>query len=169
MGWASGRIQRIMRQVELREATEEDCRFLYALHCQALKPYVEQTWGWDEAWQHQYFRQRFDPSTRQIIQVGGDPIGSLSVEDRTYSLFIAYIALLPAYQGQGIGTQLIRHVLEEATQRGVPVTLTVLKVNPARTLYERLGFRITATDEQRYFMEAPAVVRANKAATALSP
>jgi hypothetical protein len=38
-------------------------------------------------------------------------------------------------------------------QRRIPVRLQVLKVNPARQLYERLGFCVTGGDEFRHQME----------------
>ena len=40
----------------LRPAVAADEERLYAIHKAALGEYVEATWGWDEAWQRQYFR-----------------------------------------------------------------------------------------------------------------
>jgi ribosomal protein S18 acetylase RimI-like enzyme len=45
-------------------------------------------------------------------------------------------------------------VLDEARRSGKPVALQVLKVNPARRLYERLGFSVTGENETLYFMKA---------------
>ena len=54
------------------------------------------------------------------------------------------IALLPDHRGRGIGARLLRDVLHEATAAGLPVRLSVERSNPARSLYERLGFRTVA-------------------------
>ncbi len=51
------------------------------------------------------------------------------------------IILLPELRGRGIGLCLIEKILERGRQTGRPVVLQVLRLNPARRLYERLGFR----------------------------
>jgi GNAT superfamily N-acetyltransferase len=117
-----------------------------------MRPYVEKTWGWDEQWQAQYFRDRFDPATREIIEGDGVPIGCISVERREHCIFFAVIEIAPDHQSRGIGTELIRDLLNEADGRGVPVELQVVKVNPARRLYERLGFAVIGETETHYLM-----------------
>ncbi|MCC9648213.1 GNAT family N-acetyltransferase [Rubrivivax sp. JA1029] len=62
--------------------------------------------------------------------------------------------LLPAYRRAGIGSRLIAEVLAEARDQGARVSLSVLKSNPARSLYERLGFTVTAECENGYSMRA---------------
>lgn len=120
-----------------------------------MQAYVAQTWGqWDEAWQSQYFRQHFKPSAHQIIVLHGQDIGAISVVRRDTDIFLGTIELLPAHQGQGIGTQLIKALIDEAHQKGIPLTLQVLKVNPARRLYERLGFSIIGETTTHYQMSA---------------
>jgi ribosomal protein S18 acetylase RimI-like enzyme len=69
-------------------------------------------------------------------------------------LFLEYVAILPEHQNQGLGSEVVRDVLRSGAERGVPVGLSVLKVNPARKLYERMGFQIIGNDEFRYYMEA---------------
>jgi ribosomal protein S18 acetylase RimI-like enzyme len=52
------------------------------------------------------------------------------------------IAVMPADRGQGVGTGLMRALLDEAARSEIEaVSLSVAKDNPARRLYERLGFR----------------------------
>ena len=140
----------------LRPATDKDYDFLYHLHRAAIRPTVEATWGWDEAFQADYFRSRWDLSRRQIIVVDGSDIGVVTLEERPGSVFLALIEIQPAYQGQGIGTAVIREVMANAHRRGLPVELHILKANArARRLYERLGFRLTEARAERYVMRAP--------------
>jgi ribosomal protein S18 acetylase RimI-like enzyme len=153
--WVGSKVRR-MNMVEpiLRDATPEDVDFLYELHRAALKKYIELTWGWDEEWQVEHFLSNFDVSWKRIIQVDGEDIGCLAVVDEGDAIFLSYIALMPGQQGRGIGTRLIKTVLHQAGERGVPVRLTVLKPNPARRLYERLGFTVYKTTETHYLMIA---------------
>lgn len=51
------------------------------------------------------------------------------------------IAVLPEYRGQGVGTQLVIQLLWAAREYYPAVSLNVRADNPARRLYERLGFR----------------------------
>lgn len=50
------------------------------------------------------------------------------------------IAVLPAYQGQGIGTQLLTSVLNIAQTVYPAISLSVRDDNPAIRLYQRIGF-----------------------------
>jgi ribosomal protein S18 acetylase RimI-like enzyme len=67
--------------------------------------------------------------------------------------FLDVIALSPEAQRRGIGSQLIRELMEDARARGVPMRLSVLLNNPARGLYERLGFRVTRVEHPRIKMQ----------------
>ncbi len=137
--------------LEFRPATAADGEFLYQLHRAAMMEYVSQTWGWDEEWQQEYFRQHFDPAASQVVQFQGHDVGVVSIIVQPSRLFIGGIEILPEYQNRGIGTAVLQGILDRARRLGKPVALQVLKVNPARALYERMGFTIrgeTATHWQ---------------------
>jgi len=140
------------QKVSLRPATQEDYDFLWWLHRATMRSYVDKTWGWDEAWQSQSFQERFNPTTREIIEFDGVPIGYIAVERRKEVIFLSSIEIAPDYQNRGIGTMLIQALLDEGRSRGVSVELYVLKVNPARRLYERLGFTIIRETETHHIM-----------------
>ncbi len=133
----------------LSPVTKEDLPWLFDLHKAALKEYVEQIWAWDEAWQQDYFYKKFNQNS-QLIMLDGKRVGRVTVEEKSDHIFLAYIALLPAYQNKGIGTEVISSVMKEASDKGKPLTLTVLCSNPAKALYERLGFVIVESDEVRH-------------------
>ena len=140
--------------ISLRPATAADYDFLYDLHRQAMRAYVEATWGWVEAWQAEYFRKKFDPANRQVIQVNGRDAGVLVVEDRDDYRYLALIELLPAYQGQGVGTALVQNLQQQARDQQMRLVLHVLKANTrARRLYEALGFVDCGEEAIRWQME----------------
>jgi len=120
-----------------------------------MKEYIETTWGWDESWQRDYFQAKWEPAKRQIIQVDGQDAGVLVIENRDGTLYLGLIEILPAFQGQGVGTAVIQDFIATAKAQNLPATLHVLKTNtPARQLYERLGFTIIAEEEHKYKMKA---------------
>lgn len=137
----------------LRTATRADFEFLYRLKKACLKEYVAATWGWDESYQKSHFSQHFEPAKIQIIVVDGHDVGQLSVEKRPGEIYIGEIYILRIYQGQGLGTIILQDLIAEAKTQRSTVSLQVLRVNPARKLYERLGFRIVAQNETHYQME----------------
>jgi ribosomal protein S18 acetylase RimI-like enzyme len=61
---------------------------------------------------------------------------------------------VPEWQGRSIGRRLVGALLDQARRAGVPVVLSVLKVNPARRLYERLGFRVVGERDRSFEMQA---------------
>lgn len=127
-------------EIAFRNISPADLEFLWHLHNAALKKYVEQTWGWDEEWQRSNFEENFDPDAGRILTVDGRDAGFWWVNERDDEIFLVSVRLLPEFQNRGIATRLIRSLTDSAT---IPVKLHVLKVNPARGLYERLGFSIT--------------------------
>ena len=139
----------------LRAATEADAAFVYRVRVAGLKDYVARIWGWDEAYQTKRFAEHFSPARYQIVVVEGGDAGALSVEDRADEVFLADIELLPEYRGRGLGTAIIAAIVADAAARGLPVSLQVLKVNPARRLYERLGFVLTGQTETHFLMSTP--------------
>jgi ribosomal protein S18 acetylase RimI-like enzyme len=138
---------------QLRQATKADADFLYRLHVAAMRDLVTRVWGWDDAWQERYFAARFDPTYSRIVVVVGEDVGVIAVEESAADVFLANIEILPEYQGRGLGAALVNGVIREAEARDLPVRLQVLKINPARRLYERLGFVATGETEAHFLME----------------
>lgn len=131
-----------MVTIVLRPAIEADSEFCYQLHRAAARGYVQAIWGWDEATQRTFHHRSFRPVRTRIIAVDGRDIGSISIEHTSTETYLGRIEIHPDYQGQGTGTQLIRRLLDEATDHARLVELDVLVVNHrAHALYRRLGFR----------------------------
>jgi ribosomal protein S18 acetylase RimI-like enzyme len=82
----------------------------------------------------------------------GEPAGRLIKARLADALQLVDIALLPAWRGRGWGGWLIGALQQEAAGLQMPVQLTVEKINPALTLYRRLGFVVTGEDDLRFRM-----------------
>jgi ribosomal protein S18 acetylase RimI-like enzyme len=86
------------------------------------------------------FHHEFPKADFNVIVIDGVPVGRFVVNWCTNPALIVDISLLPQRRGQGIGTHLIEDVQTHAQSVGSDVALSVFTDNPARRLYERLGF-----------------------------
>jgi len=98
------------------------------------------------------FRERWDAGQVRIITLDGMDIGWLQSFVEDDALFLGQLFVDRALRRQGIGTQVIKGLIEEAAGAGRAVTLGVIKTNPALGLYERLGFRTTHEDARKFYM-----------------
>lgn len=90
--------------------------------------------------QQQHYRRHFPDSICQLILVGDAVAGRLWVHARPDRLHVLDITLLPVWRGHGLGTRCLCALMDEATATGRHVGIQVEIHNPARRLYERLGF-----------------------------
>ena len=113
-----------MTAYALRPVTEQDYDFLYDLHKVAMRDYIEPIWGWHEEWQQEYFRRKFEPQRRRIIQVDGRDAGVLVVEWREDEIYLGLIELLPEFQRRGIGAAVVTaQPIRAATVRGMSLSM----------------------------------------------
>jgi GNAT superfamily N-acetyltransferase len=61
------------------------------------------------------------------------------IDDRTPEISIGVRELA---RGQGVGEILLRTLIAEARDRGLRLCLNIRSTNPARRLYERVGFKV---------------------------
>lgn len=139
--------------LRVRPASPSDREFLFEVRRAALRAYVEQTSGWDDAEQRATADDEFRELPYAVVEEGRRPVGYVCVIHEMECDFIEEIALLPEVQGRGIGTRLIRDILQAAQRRGFPVRLSVFASNPARALYARLGFEVVRIEDPRMAME----------------
>ncbi len=149
--------------IAYRPITAEDEEFLYRLYASTREEELSPT-GWDEAQKEPFLRMQFRAQDDhyqtyyanarfQIILFNGEPIGRLYVAHWKNEIRLIDIALLPAHRKRGLGSLIIKEILAEAAQTGLPVTIHVEKFNPALRLYERLGFRPIEDKGVYWFME----------------
>ena len=143
------------RDYALRPARRDDEDFLFALHRDAMREYVDVTWGWDEAWQRAHFAAHYAPARQAVIVHGGrvlSDVGRISLTRHWRKIFLRDIELLSPQRNRGVGTAILNAVLAMARDSDRYVELRVLRCNPAQRLYMRLGFQIVDDDGARLRM-----------------
>jgi D-serine deaminase-like pyridoxal phosphate-dependent protein/ribosomal protein S18 acetylase RimI-like enzyme len=148
--------------LQLRFATEADVPFLLELRRLTMSEYLRASGvPQSEPELEQRVRLRFECA--QIVLSGNEPIGLFKVARDGTDWTLMQIQIAPAHQGRGIGTRLIRELLLDAQQAGASVRLSVLRANPARQLYQRLGFRVVGELPHSVYLlrgpETPALPR----------
>jgi ribosomal protein S18 acetylase RimI-like enzyme len=149
--------------VALRPIAPEDeellCRVYASTRAEELAPLA---WTEEEkaaflrmqfAAQHRYYQENYASSRFDLVLVDGRPAGRLYVASWPGEVRVVDIALLPEFRRRGVGTALLRALLDEGAERGVPVRIHVERQNPALALYERLGFRLLEDRGVYLFLE----------------
>jgi ribosomal protein S18 acetylase RimI-like enzyme len=139
----------IAESVTVRRATPEDDDFLLELFASTRMDefkFIEDETQLDGLIRMQFNLQRqqyqagYPEGEHEVILWNDELIGRMFIDEGDRELALVDISLLPAYRNSGIGTYLLGRLLNRATGAGKPVRLHVYKSNPARVLYERLGF-----------------------------
>ncbi|RVV97141.1 N-acetyltransferase [Mesobaculum littorinae] len=141
--------------------TDADLPFLTALYRSTREAELART-PWDAAEklafiemqfraQHLHYRAHYPQALWLIVMKDGDAIGRLYLDRQAREHRIIDIALLPQHRGAGIGGAILRDLMDEAAAAARPVTIHVETMNPAMTLYRRLGF-VTVADKGVYHL-----------------
>jgi ribosomal protein S18 acetylase RimI-like enzyme len=98
-----------------------------------------------------YLRQ-FPHARFDIIELDGRPIGRMVVDRPGDQIHLVDLAITPDLRDRGLGTALLKALMDEAGEAGAPVVLEVASSNdPSMRLYRRLGFAVT--DETAMYLQ----------------
>ncbi|MFS8086003.1 MAG: GNAT family N-acetyltransferase [Acidobacteriota bacterium] len=146
-------------KLSLRPNTPDDDGFLRQVYDSTRRDELD-AWGWDAQQQRLFldlqfkaqteqYRQCYPKADSELILLNGNPVGRILIDRGETDILLIDIALLAEYRRLGIGTYLIRGLLDEART----VRLQVQRSNPALRLYQRLGFLPIAGDQIYIEME----------------
>ena len=138
----------------LRRACDDDVAFARSAYFETMRELIERLFGWDKSREEKNFARFFKLDEVRIITVDGQDVGWIQEQifDRGINLGSFYV--VPSMQGRGIGTEVLRMLLERAASESKAITLAVMKINPSRHFYEKRGFRATHEDEYKVYMSA---------------
>ena len=141
----------IVSAVSLRRETEGDLEFLKDLYAASRERELAVLVDWGDDQKREFLEQQFNAQRSHylkhyadarfdIIERSGSPIGRLYVAELTQEIRLMDIALMPAARNCGTGGKICSEIMARATRLGKIVSLHVEDDNPAKRLYERLGF-----------------------------
>ena len=141
-----------MTEYKLVSYTSEDYDFVYQAKKEAYQKYVVENWGsWVETDQQKYFDdfiKQFSAGT-QIIIVNNKKAGFINGEILDEDTFeLGNICLKEEFRGKGLGSKILCDLIQK--HKNKDIYLRVFKSNPAKKLYERLGFK-TIEDQKYHF------------------
>jgi ribosomal protein S18 acetylase RimI-like enzyme len=149
MSIVSGPVEPSLRLVP---AQREHLPMLEELMSLTIRPWVEVMFDrWNPEMARDSIHDDVVNRRASLILVDEQIAGVLAIRDEPQRLHLEKIYIHPDFQGRGLGTRLLNDLIARAADR--PLTLRVLIVNPARALYERLGFIVTETTGEYHFME----------------
>lgn len=147
----------------VRPATPEDDAFLFDVYCSTKQDQVaalpnpslaSHFLRIEYTAQNRRFELRFPGHERWVVLVDGEPAGRLYLHRSPSLLQVVDLTLLPEHRSQGLGTRLMRLVLDQAAAAEQAVTLRVSRSNPrAASLYDAIGFRLVTEDDQDVYFE----------------
>ncbi len=139
--------------IEIITADESHREFGYQVKKAAEGKYIAGIWGWDEDVQRGFHSKDWQHNRPEVITYGGEPIGTIYISEDGGFIEINQFFIMPEYQNKGIGTNILRNILDKADRSGLKMKLKYLRNNPVESLYKRNDFMITGFDGAYYSME----------------
>lgn len=103
--------------------------------------------------QHSYYQQVYHEATFEIIYLGNDPVGRLYLWESDRQIRIVDISLLPEFRNQGIGSRILKSLIEKSDFSSKVLSIHVEYYNQALSLYHRLGFEQKDQTGVYFYME----------------
>lgn len=141
-----------MADWDTRPASVSDVEAVAELRAVVLRADLERLGRYDEQRVRQRLREGFDPACTWVIEVDGAFAGCVALRPAADAHWLEHFYLAPELQGGGIGSDVLRRLLERCDRDSVLVRLNVLRGSPARRLYERHGFTTETEDPVDVFM-----------------
>ena len=142
----------------MRPAEPADVEPIAELRAVVMRPDLKRLGRFDEHRVRQRLRDSFSPQHTSVILADGAFAGCVAVRPAEDGHWLEHFYLAPGAQGRGLGSAVLRTLLDRTDADGMLVRLNVLQGSSARRLYERHGFTVELQDTiDIYMMRLPGV------------
>jgi len=134
-------------------ASEQDFQRLFALRIETMRPSLERIGRFDMGRAYDRFRNSFRPDHTRLIMIDGALAGCVALGPSEDGLLLEHFYIATSQQGRGLGSAVLKCLLDEAQTAGLPVRLSVLRQSEAGRFYQHHGFTVTAEDDWDIYYE----------------
>jgi len=139
--------------IELIPSDKSYREFSYQVKKEAEGDYITEIWGWDEKIQRDFHTDDWNKRRPKIITYDGKPIGTICIMEYDEYIDVKQFFIMPEYQNKGIGSYLLKGVLDTADRTSRITKLAFLQINPVASLYKRNNFVTVDVKNHFCFME----------------
>jgi GNAT superfamily N-acetyltransferase len=133
-----------------------DFEALLGLRLEAMRESLERVGRYDPARSRERFRSSFEPAATRWITIARARVGFMASRLADGALQLDHLYILPAWQGRGIGAQVLGSLFAEADAHQLPVQVGALRESASNRFYQRHGFVLVKQDEwDLYYTRAP--------------
>lgn len=128
-------------------AGAEDFESLYQIRLVAMRNSLERIGRFDPLRVRHRLADSWDPAMTQHIVCDGVRVGFYMLRRTDHALVLQHLYLMPAAQGRGVGSAVMRMLIDESNWAGLPLRVTALRESPANAFYRKHGFVPCSSDE----------------------
>jgi GNAT superfamily N-acetyltransferase len=131
----------------LEPVSEADFEPLLAIRIEVMREHLERVFRYEPSRARRIFREHFaEPGLRRIM-IGEELAGCVGFRVGEAEIKIDSFYLARRHHNGGLGTAILKVLLDEADTLGLPVELDVLRGSPADRFYARHGFVKQSEDD----------------------
>jgi RimJ/RimL family protein N-acetyltransferase len=149
--------------ISARPVQQDDAPFLLELYAStraaelAVVPWTDEQrqafLSMQFAAQQDHYRKQYPLALHEIVLVNERPIGQLYVARLEHEMRIIDFTIVPDQRNAGVGSFLLRRLLDEAALAAKVVRIYVEDFNPSLRLFERMGFKPVDKEGMHLLME----------------
>lgn len=144
-----------MVDIKFRNCKLDDCEYILGLKDLCLRWYIEIIYGWDINVQREKTKEELNKhkDDMRIIIYDKKEVGVTTFYEENNEYVVGLIMVHPSCQSLGIGSQIINSYIDIAKKEKKRIIIKTYKLNPAKRLYERLGFKKYNEDDTHVYLD----------------
>ncbi len=139
--------------MKIELALKEDGNVLADIRVAAMKESLEAIGRFDPDRARDRFLSKFDTNNTKVVRSGGRIIAFYVIQNKTDHLYLDHLYVHPEHQSKGIGGEILRLLIIQASDLGKTIKLGALKGSHANDFYRSFGFVKSHEEEFDNFYE----------------
>lgn len=153
--------------IRYEAATDDDFSELVELRIEAMRESLEALGRFNRIRSVERFRASFSPDDTKRIMNGNVLVGFFAVTERDDHLYLGHLYISPRYQSSGIGSAVMKNLINSSEEKMKPIRLGALKSSRSNAFYRRHGFSITSDDEWDTYYERKTLIERDMGSNAI--